>query len=148
MNKKNQTKGIFTELIGNERKRNSFEIFLSAGETIPPRSVRINKRAEINDILIESKNKYLQLIKNNKKLFKKLASLETTIMQVRCILATEVKLTMINQKRGGSETSYVVARAPFFNPNNVKAEIRVYLGKTEEIGNDLEMLSMDSKFRK
>jgi hypothetical protein len=72
--------------------------------------------------------------------------LETKMIQTRCIIDTVVKLGMINQKRGGSETSYIIARAPFYNPENVKAEIRVYLGKTEEIGRSLEELSRDQKF--
>ena len=72
--------------------------------------------------------------------------LETLIVQSRSIIGTVTKLSMINQNRGGSETSYIIARAPFFNPDNVKAEIRVYLGKTEEIGRTIEDLSKDTKF--
>ena len=89
---------------------------------------------------------YEALYKTYDSEFKQMSIFETKIIQARCILSTETKLTMINQKRGGSETSYVVARAPFYNPNNVKAEIRVYLGKSEEIGDDLDKLANNSKF--
>ena len=72
--------------------------------------------------------------------------LEILILQSRSILNTSVKLGLINQKRGGSETSYVIARSPFYNPDNVKAEIRVYLGKTSEINRPIEELSRDLLF--
>jgi hypothetical protein len=150
--KENRIKGIMAELIENKKKKSEFEIFLSTEEVSPKvlneHSDLGKKRAAIYDILMEAKERYTQKTKANEKLFQELASLETTIIQARSILTAETKLTMINQKRGGSETSYVAARAPFFNPNNVKAEIRVYLGKSEEIGDDLEKLSKDSKFMK
>lgn len=148
--KENRIKGIMAELIENKKKKSEFEIFLSTEEISPKvlneRSDLGRKRTAVYKVLNDAKQKYAQLISTHEPLFQEMASLETIIIQSRSILAAKTKLTMINQRRGGSETSYVVARALFFNPNNVKSEIRVYLGKSKEIGSDLEKLSNDAKF--
>lgn len=150
--RENQIKGVMTELVESKDRKSAFEVFLST-EDIPQQVINEKSytgaiRSTINKVLADSKQKYAQILrtKENEELFKIMADLETTIIQSRCALATEIKLTLVNQKRGGSETSYVVVRAPFYNPDNVKAEIRVYLGKAEELGNDLNSLSKDAKF--
>lgn len=152
--KENQIKGVMTELVENKNRKSAFEIFLATEEiskTALNEKTSIGAiRLTINDILLDAKQKYAQILRSKEieELFKQMAELETTIIQSRCTLATQTKLTLINQKRGGSETSYVVARAPFYNPENVKAEIRVYLGRAEELGNDLDKLSNENKFMK
>ncbi len=150
--KENQLKGILVELIETKSRKSAFDVFLQS-EEIPQESIteqsNIGKaRGYIFSVLQNAKQEYSQITNSPeiKEIFQKLADLETTIIQSRSALATQTKLTILNQKRGGSETSYVVARAPFFNPDYVKAEIRVYLGKTEELGNDLTKLSSDSNF--
>jgi hypothetical protein len=97
---------------------------------------------------LAAKNEYKNIVNNpdNNKLFNRMKELETLIVQSRSIISSPTKLSMINQKRGGSETSYIIARASFYNPDNVKAEIRVYLGKTDEIGRSVEELSRDTRF--
>jgi hypothetical protein len=152
MKEKNQIKGIMNELVESKFRKSIFEIFLSSEnismQAVNEKSVVGEKRSSIYKQLIYAKAAYSSIINNpaNKELFNTMADLETVIVQARCLLASEVKLTFVNQKRGGSETSYVVARASFYNPENVKAEIRVYLGKTEEIGSDLIKLSKNTKF--
>ncbi len=150
--KENIIKGIMTELLETKDRKSAFDVFLE-GEQIDLRSLtgsgEVDKiRNETYSKYQEAKNEYIGLLndKNNIALFEKMKHLETIIAQSRSILGTVTKLSMINQKRGGSETSYVIARAPFFNPENVKAEIRVYLGKTEEMGKSIEELSRDPKF--
>jgi hypothetical protein len=152
--KKNQLKGIFTELIETSTRKSAFTSFvqtedISSDVTLEKSEIGL-KRKRIFDELQKLKADYVDIIEDHKTLqiFARLARLETAIVQHRSMLDTEVKLTLLNQKRGGSETSYVVARAPFFNPNNVKAEIRAYLGKAEDLGTDLEKLSNDPEFMK
>ena len=152
--KENQIKGVITELVERKERKSAFDVFLSTEDillsVINEKSPTGALRFTINNILADAKQKYARILRTKEieELFKQMAELETTIIQARCTLVTETKLTMINQKRGGSETSYVVARAPFYNPENVKAEIRVYLGRAEELGNDLTKLSNDNKFMK
>lgn len=150
--KKNQIKGIFTELIETSTRKSAFTTFIktediSSNVTLEKSEIGF-KRKRIFEELQKLKADYVNIIEDTKtkQIFARLARLETAIVQYRSMLDTPVKLTLLNQKRGGSETSYVVARAPFFNPNNVKAEIRAYLGKAEDLGNDLVKLSNDPEF--
>lgn len=172
---KNQVKGVMNEIIESKFQKSLFDIFLTddyfksnddendlgpdlystyskAIKRYPDLKVQLSTNLENQSVaqnnLKLAKKLYGDIINNpsNKELFKTMALLETIIIQTRCMLNAEVKLTLVNQKRGESETSYVVARAPFFNPENVKPEIRVYLGKTEELGSDLEQLSKDKSF--
>ncbi len=141
-----------TELLETKDKKSAFKVFWES-EKIDMRLMmgesEITKtRNSILTEYIKNRNEYKDIIEdtNNIELFNRMKLLETKMIQARCLIDTNVKLSMINQKRGGSETSYIIARAPFYNPNNIKAEIRVYLGKTEEIGRSVEELSRDAKF--
>lgn len=152
--KKNQLKGIFTELNETSTRKSAFTAFIetediSSDVTLEKSEIGLIRK-RVYGQLQNLKAEYIDLIKDPKvkELFARLEKLETAIVQHRSVLATEVKLTLLNQKRGGSETSYVVARAPFYNPNNVKAEIRAYLGKAEDLGSDLVKLSNDPAFMK
>ncbi len=152
--KKNQLKGIFTELVETSTRKSAFTTFIenediSIDVTLEKTEIGL-KRKKIFEELQKLKADYVDIIEDLRsiQIFARLARLETAIVQHRSMLDTEVKLTLLNQKRGGSETSYVVARAPFYNPNNVKAEIRAYLGKAEDLGNDLVKLSNDPEFMK
>jgi hypothetical protein len=150
--KENQLKGIMTELLETKGRKSAFQIFLES-EKIDMNLLRgdseipLTRSSMFSNYLL-FRNEYKNIIKDEavRELFERMRLLETKMIQTRCMIDTVVKLGMINQKRGGSETSYIIARAPFYNPDNVKAEIRVYLGKTEEIGRSLEELSRDPKF--
>ena len=147
-----QTKGIFTELLESDSKKSAFEMFLKS-EYINVNVFKGNSEIAINRNKIFKdytgyKDEYNEIFndKANLEVFHKMRLLEILILQSRSILNTSVKLGLINQKRGGSETSYVIARSPFYNPDNVKAEIRVYLGKASEINRPIEELSRDLLF--
>ncbi len=150
--KENIIKGIMTEILETKDKKSAFEVFLE-GENINLGLLagggKLEQiRNEAYTKYVNAKMEYRSIVENPEhiKMFNRMKELETLIVQSRSLIGTTIKLSMINQKRGGSETSYIIARAPFFNPENVKAEIRVYLGKTEEIGRSIEELSNDSKF--
>jgi hypothetical protein len=150
--KENIIKGIMTEILETKDRKSAFDVFLE-GENIELRL--LSGGGEVEQIrnqvytnYLAAKYEYKNIIKNpgNIEVFKRMKELETLIVQSRSIISSPTKLSMINQKRGGSETSYIIARASFYNPDNIKAEIRVYLGKTEEIGRSVEELSRDTKF--
>ena len=141
-----------TEILETKDRKSAFDVFLE-GENINMKLLsgggeveQIRNQAFTN--YLAAKNEYKNIVNNpdNNKLFNRMKELETLIVQSRSIISSPTKLSMINQKRGGSETSYIIARASFYNPDNVKAEIRVYLGKTEEIGRSVEELSRDTRF--
>ena len=141
-----------TEILETKDRKSAFDVFLE-GENIELKL--LSGGGEVEQIrnqvytnYLSAKNEYKNIINNpgNIQLFNRMKELETLIVQSRSIISSPTKLSMINQKRGGSETSYIIARASFYNPDNIKAEIRVYLGKTEEIGRSVEELSRDTKF--
>ena len=150
--KENIIKGIMTEILETKDRKSAFDVFLD-GENIEMKM--LSGAGEVEQIrnqvfsnYVKAKEEYRDLINTpeNNILFNRMKELETLIVQSRSIISAPIKLSMINQKRGGSETSYIIARASFYNPDTVKAEIRVYLGKTEEIGRSVEDLSRDTKF--
>ena len=147
-----QTKGIFTELLESDSKKSAFEMFLKSEyinvNVLKGNSEIATNRNKIFNDYTRYKDEYNEIFndKANLEVFHKMRLLEILILQSRSILNTTVKLGLINQKRGGSETSYVIARSPFYNPDNVKAEIRVYLGKASEINRPIEELSRDLLF--
>jgi hypothetical protein len=141
-----------TDILETKYRKSAFDVFLE-GENINLKLLsgggeveQIRNQAFTN--YLAAKTEYKNIVNNpdNNKLFNRMKELETLIVQSRSIISSPTKLSMINQKRGGSETSYIIARASFYNPDNVKAEIRVYLGKTEEIGRSVEELSRDTRF--
>lgn len=141
-----------TDILETKNRKSAFDVFLE-GENIELRL--LSGGGEVEQIrnqvyknYLAAKIEYKNIINNpeNNKLFNRMKELETFIVQSRSIISSPTKLSMINQKRGGSETSYIIARASFYNPDNIKAEIRVYLGKTEEIGRSVEELSKDTRF--
>jgi hypothetical protein len=152
--KKNQLKGIFTKLNENYTRKSAFTAFIDNEDISTDVTTEMSRVGHIRKgaykQLQELKTDYINLINDNKvkELFDKLEKLETAIVQHRSILATEIKLGLINQNRGGSQTSYVIARAPFYHPHKVKSEISVYLGKTEILGGDLVKLANDKEFMK
>ena len=150
--KENIIKGIMTDILETKDRKSAFDVFLE-GENINLKLLsgggeveQIRNQAFTN--YLAAKTEYKNIVNNpdNNKLFNRMKELETLIVQSRSIISSPTKLSMINQKRGGSETSYIIARASFYNPDNVKAEIRVYLGKTEEIGRSVEELSRETRF--
>lgn len=147
-----QLKGIFTELVYTKKGGNKFLQFLKRGK-IKLSSLKDNSnlgklRRELNGLLIESCGEYEKLINDNQTqlLFNKLAELETRIIQLRCVVDTkEIKFSRGFQKKGVSETEFLIARAPFYIPNQVRSEIRVYIGKIHELG-DVKKKLKDADF--
>ncbi len=148
-----QLKGIFTELVYDKNGVNKFYQFLGRGRRIKLNSIKINSnlgklRRELYGTLMESCIEYEKLIEDDqsKLLFNKLAQLETRIIQLRCVVDTkEIKFSRGFQKKGVSETEFLIARAPFYIPNQVRSEIRVYIGKIHELG-DVERKLKDKDF--
>lgn len=153
--KKNLTKGVITELLETDKKKSSFSVFRESLKKF--QGIQYNGNDTTSEIRYEVLNDYKKSCSEYENLLSdpevvrilnKFRQLENLIIQSENILNTNVKLGMVNQKRGGSETSYIIGRCFFYNPENVKDEIRVYIGKTEEIGRSLEELSSDAEFMK
>jgi hypothetical protein len=76
----------------------------------------------------------------------RLRNLEVAILMYRSMVSPAISVGEMKLNRHGSEKSYAFVRAPFFAPDNVKNEIRVYMGTIEELGKSVEELRKDPEF--
>ena len=76
----------------------------------------------------------------------RLKNLETAILMYRSLVNPRLTIGEMKLVRNGNEKSYAFVRAPFFAPENIKNEIRVYMGAMDELGLTLEELKTDPKF--
>lgn len=145
-------KGVISDLVEKKDKKSAFDIFLSEPpfknlEELDPSDLsKYQKKAII--LFKDAIEQYKIILEKYNHIFENMADYEKNMIQLRNILFPVVKLTLVKQQRGHEEVQYIVARAPFYNPNIKKPEIRVYLGKSDELGSDLESLSKDAEFMK
>lgn len=76
----------------------------------------------------------------------RLRNLEIAILMYRSMVSPSITLGEMKLNRHGSEKSYAFVRAPFFAPDNVKNEIRVYMGTIDDLKKPIEELRGDVKF--
>jgi len=76
----------------------------------------------------------------------RLRNLEVAILMYRSMVSPSISVGEMKLNRHGSEKSYAFVRSPFFAPDNVKNEIRVYMGTIEELGKSVDELRKDPKF--
>jgi hypothetical protein len=136
-------KPIFDEILGNTHKKSAFDVFINYNGLKPKRV-----SDQVEEVLENALKEYSSIVNdsNTKILFEKLRYLEQIILQSRAVIYSEIKLSEVNQNRGKSDISYVVARAPFYQPHLIKPELRVYLGKIKEIGKSIKELEKDTEF--
>lgn len=129
-NPRKVTHGVIIDLIAKGTDLTPFEKF--------------NKIDEVLGIDVthydEFKIEYANLIKENQLLFKRLELLEQIIIQNRCIEKIEesIKLLIVRD--------YIYARALFYRQDNEVDDIRIIVGKTDEYGDNVEVLSNDDAF--
>jgi hypothetical protein len=69
------------------------------------------------------------------------------MMQARCILNMEIKLGITTREiKSGEKVDYVIGRSHFYRPGYVRSDITVYLGSTQDLGDDIEKMKKDTKF--
>lgn len=64
--------------------------------------------------------------------------LETIIINTQFLLNLNLKISFLTQKKGLSKRTYLIAKAPFYLPDAVRQEARVYVRK-----NDLELYEIE-----
>lgn len=130
MGRVNKTiEGAFTTIVGNDKKKTSYDIFLDHGKAL-------NKKSPVLKGYVDE---YTKLVGGKKEFFEKLAKLEVVIMQLRSQnYKPEVKLSLVRD--------HIYARTPFYRNNSSANDIRVIVGKTDVWGDDLDQLMTDTKF--
>jgi len=85
--------------------------------------------------LLTCEKKYANMVKKNKSNLESIALVEETIIQLRCRdeIDDKIKLSVV---RG-----YVYARAPFIQKGKKSKDIRIIIGKTSVLGDNINDIS-------
>lgn len=164
--KSNISKGVVTELAEGFGKKSSFDVFMEVDDNLMsnPNNYTIRKKKgdsifannrnleiidKIQNRFVENKHQYGKIIQGDEfqRMMEKLLDLETEMIQARCLLNMDIKLGITKRVvKSGEKVEYIIARSPFYRPGYVRSELTVYLGSTQEFGNDLESLKADETF--
>ncbi len=134
---KKRTRGVFHELLPTTEKRAAWESFALEF----PSSDDKLKQLLHDYYTLSNDSTFLDYIR-------KLSALEYKIIQYYCMNDPEITLSPLRQHRGGTEVEYVVARAPFIEQGKVRPEIRVYVGRADELKQTINELYKNKTFMK
>lgn len=125
------TERVFADIAETGRKKGTYDNFLS-----------IDQEMGLNEspALKAMKQKYTELAQEHAEDLKNLASLEEIIIQMRCkeVVNSEIRLSL--------SRNYIYARSLFYRRSNQINDIRIVVGKSDEIGDDLVSLLQDDDF--
>ena len=150
-------KGVLLEVVGTKTEGNtglqSFDSFLEADiDLVNKKNFGFQERGFdfYSKKLKEAKLFYKELYTNEEfvNFLDDLAAVETLMLQYRSLYGIKgnLKLGTLKRTKDGVEKNYIVARCPFYNPNTVKTEIKVYLGTTDKESRSIEELMKDPKY--
>jgi hypothetical protein len=163
----NIVKGVFTDLAEGLNNKSAFSSFLDLDDKLEHvtnnyEPVKKNKgtskeslnmdnkiRDDIKKRLVQCKQEYGRVIRSDEfqNLISRMVKMETEMMQARCILNMEIKLGITTREiKSGEKVDYVIGRSHFYRPGYVRSDITVYLGSTQDLGDDIEKMKKDTKF--
>lgn len=76
----------------------------------------------------------------------RLRNLEIAILMYRSLAFPTISIGEMKMNRGNSEKSYAYARVSFYAPDNIKNEIRVYMGSMDDYKKTIDQLKLDTEF--
>lgn len=124
MVKYQKNNGVFTKIIGTDRKKHLYDIFLASGE-----------KYQVNDQIKEFTGIYEQLVKMNEDSFIVISRLEELIMQLRHLddfrSSGTVKFSV-----GGTNNNFIYGYTKFYRHGYQREDFKVIVGKTEIYGAD------------
>jgi hypothetical protein len=120
--------GIFKKLLGTVTKKPDWEIF---EHNVLKGITSTKNKTEIKTLIEEYKSIILDEEFQDK--LQKLADLEYVILQKRCTLSEKIVLGVLKNERFGAQANYLIARAPFPHKDKKRDEMRVYLGRMDEL---------------
>lgn len=141
-------KSVFANIVETRERKALYDIFISDG-------IATTVDAEMNKLphdLTNNFNEWMSEFDNivHDRVFdstlKRLRNLEVAILMYRSIASPTISIGEMKLNRSGSEKSYAFVRAPFFAPDNVKNEIRVYMGTIDELNKSIDELKKDPTF--
>jgi hypothetical protein len=134
---KKKLKSVFSELLPTEERKAAWQTFMEQTKHLleDPYGSRIWGTYKS---LTESRE-FLDLVI-------KAAQLELTLTQLHQMNDPELTIGSIKQSRGSEIVEYVIVRSPFIEPGKKRKEVRVYLGRLDEMKKSLAQLRKDPKF--
>lgn len=141
-------KSVFASIVETRERKALYDIFIADG-------IATMVDAERNKLTHDLKNKFNEWMLEfdnivHDRVFdstlKRLRNLEVAILMYRSIVSPTISIGEMKLNRNGSEKSYAFVRAPFFAPDNVKNEIRVYMGTLDELNKSIDELKKDTTF--
>lgn len=128
MSKQKHTKGAFIDLIGDPYSYSEMAKFV------------INSPLPASEELKSLTKVYSNSVDQITDKLNYLAKLEELILQMRAMEnLVEIKLSIVRD-------DYVYARSPFLRIGSSTKDLRIIVGKTDSLGNDLEKLEKDDVF--
>lgn len=141
-------KSVFANIVETRERKALYDIFISDGIASTVDAERNNLPHDLRDHFNAWMEEFDTVVHERgfDSTLKRLRNLEVAILMYRSIASPTISIGEMKLHRNGSEKSYAFVRAPFFAPDNVKNEIRVYMGTIEELGKSMEELKKDTKF--
>lgn len=146
-------RSVFTNIAEARQRRAYYDVFLKDSIKIIE-DVKSSKdeswidREQLLGIYEEWLREYESIVHDSKfeSILQRLRNLEIAILMYRSLAFPTISVGEMKMNRGNSEKSYAFARAPFYAPDNIKNEIRVYLGSMDDYKKTIDELKSDSKF--
>ena len=141
-------KSVFASIVETRERKALYDIFIADGiaTTVDaernrlPHDLRNNFNAWMSEFDNIVHDRVFESTLN------RLRNLEIAILMYRSIASPTISIGEMKLNRSGSEKSYAFVRAPFFAPDNVKNEIRVYMGTIDELNKSIDELKKDPTF--
>lgn len=157
MKKEIKLKGVLLEVVGTKTDGNtglqSFDAFLNSDNDLIDKNdfgFQVRGFEFFSKRLKEAKLYYKELYSSEVfvDFLDDISAVETLMLQYRSLygIKSNVKLGTLKRTTKGVEKTYIVARCPFYNPNTIKTEIKVYMGTIEDESKSVEELSDDEKY--
>ncbi len=148
-------RGVFTNIAEARERLAYYDVFLKDSiKVIDEVEISKDKSWIDRDQLLKGYNEWLyeydSMVHDPKfeVYLQRLRNLEIAILMYRSLASPIISIGEMKMNRGNSEKSYAYARAPFYAPDNIKNEIRVYMGSMDEYSRTIDQLRFDTNFLK
>jgi len=141
-------KSVFANIVETRERKALYDIFIADGIASAVDAERNKLPHDLRDKFNAWMEEFDTIVHERgfDSTLKRLRNLEVAILMYRSIASPTISIGEMKLNRSGSEKSYAFVRAPFFAPDNVKNEIRVYMGTLDELNKSIDELKKDTTF--
>ena len=141
-------KSVFASIVETRERKALYDIFIADGIATTVNAERNKLTHDLRNNFNEWMSEFDNIVHDRvfDSTLKRLRNLEVAILMYRSIVSPTISIGEMKLNRNGSEKSYAFVRAPFFAPDNVKNEIRVYMGTLDELNKSIDELKKDTTF--